>query len=164
MPLPPAIEFLGAQSGISGNKLCHFGILYTEVVIPALTTVRWTQSPRGSTYGSYLFRLQVDPSVVPGAFRVRVQQAGARPYEGNLHGGTSYQHVDYFLRLTGATPTLVELANLTNLNQRWISYDQSLIVETEEDWKELENRLAYFNRQEERRTVERARLGAQGGM
>jgi len=164
VPLSPAIEFLGAQEGPAGNKLCHYAVTYIEGIIPANTTARWSAAPAGGTYGSYMFRLLADPSIVPGAFRVRVQQAGARPYEGVFHVGPAAHHVDYFLRLTSSEPVITEISNLTNLNQRWIDYDQSLIVSTEEDWKELERRLAFYFRQEERQTVESVLLRAQGGM
>jgi len=147
MPLPPAIEFLAAQRSETGAMLCHFGVSQVVTVIPANTTVRFTVTPRQGIYANYTFRSLLDAAMVPGSFRIQVFQYGARPYWATLYPSALGQFHDYFLRVTYAQPVVNYVTNLTGLNQQFISYDQSLVVASAADFKELERRLEIYLRQ-----------------
>ena len=147
MPLPSAIEFLAAQNGPSGEKLCHFGVSQVVMTLPAGRTVRFRVTPRAGIYANYTFRSLLDAAMVPGAFRVLVFQYGANPYWATLYPSALGTFHDYFLRVTHAQPVENYVTNLTNLNQQFISYDQSLVVASEAYFKELERRLRVYLRQ-----------------
>lgn len=146
MGLSSAIEFLSAQRGPSGELLTAPGGSQVAAVIPALTTVHLVAAPVTSIYAHYTFRAMLDTQMVPEAFRLSMYSFGAVPYSGILRTSTRGQYLDFFLRVTHASPGVYDFENLTNLNQQFIIYTQHLTVATEEVFKELELRLdRYFS-------------------
>ena len=142
MPLSPAIEFLAAQKSESGHPLCQFGTSQVIVVFTPLRTISWTVVPPAPAFANYAFRVLLDESIPVGVFQISVRQSGAQPYAGIPYTSFLGRHIDYFIRVSNASPLVNLVTNLTNLNQRFISYDQSLVVRTQDAWDELERRLA----------------------
>jgi len=154
MPLSPAIEFISAQRGSSGDILAAPGGSQLAAVIPPNTRFRVSATPMSNIYSHYTFRVMLDEMMVPGAFQIWVYSFGVVPYSGIMYPSTRGEYLDTFLRVTHSQPVVYEAINLTNLNQWFVIYTQHYTVATEENYKELERRLDdYFNQDSRGRRI-----------
>lgn len=144
MSLSPLIEFIAAREVARGTRIAHTGASYVETVVPANTTVWWDLTPGPNFYMSYIFRMLLDKSIVPGTFRGRVYVYGTMPFFATIQGSIGEVYIDYFLRLFHNTPLRTEVTNLTNLNQRWISIAQVLQISSEEDYWTMESLIEQY--------------------
>lgn len=144
MPLSPVTEFLLAQSRVGGGRLATPDLDYLRVTLPPNTGVAFDSYPVQGKYMLYAFRFLVDASVLPGAFRFQVFEAGARPFTGTVLAGATILHIDYFYRIFWGSPVRLEITNLTPLIQVFSGYSQFIDVDNEEDWKELERRMKSY--------------------
>jgi len=152
MPLSPAIEFLAAQKGPSGDLLSAPGGAELAAVIPPNTRVRVSAGPITNIYAQYAFRVMLDEMIVPGSFQIWVYSFGVVPYSGIIYPTMRGEYLDVFLRVTHSQPIIYEVLNLTNLNQWFVIYTQYLTVTTEDNYKELERRLDnYFSQEQDLR-------------
>jgi len=100
-----------------------FGGVNQEIIqtFPPQTTITLVTDP-GDDYAQIIFFGALGTAMVPNAFYVILEQAGARQMEAFLGSYMLGQDLTWLIVITRAQPTRTMITNVTNLNQYYEGY------------------------------------------
>lgn len=140
------IEYLLAIKRPKGGKLCRFGLLLTTIpVFPPNLQVVFTLRPQFGAYANLWYWHRANPGTVPGAIQWFSSQAGMELSTGTIFQTPLAEPKSLWLEVTQASPIVTRAVNVSGLNQFFETADLFLIVDTEEDLKEIYQIVGAWN-------------------
>jgi len=132
------VQYLLAYRKSGGGRIARMGIAQTTVpIFPAGLTVIFDLFPAGRAYANLYFWHRASPAVVPGVFNWTTAQEGMEVLVGIVRDMILAEGHEIWLEVTQAQPIRTIITNTSNLNQFMETVDMFLIIDTEEDMKEV---------------------------
>lgn len=117
--------------------LFHQEIGIVDSVFPPFTMVSLDTRPNGGDYGRIVYKSVFDPCMVPNAINITASYYGNRVFTGNVTGYAMQEGMDFFVFMSYAQPTRIQITNLTNVNQYVRMASMFLNIKVEDDLVKL---------------------------
>jgi len=151
--LPRIIEFIESLRRPGGGYIAdHTG---GEIIIPAfpgLTTIELAIRPFESTgpglattgslgWALIGYKISVCQTMIPNAFSFTIQIGGKHMYTGNITQTIMDEGLNVYSIITSASPLMVQISNLTNVNQYFDALSQYIDVTSSDDMAMIQTAL-----------------------
>lgn len=143
MSLPVWVEFLLTVRRPGGGSLVHQGAsqIVLKLVPPGLE-LTYSTFPLGSDFCDLVYRLQIDPTVVPGAFYSWGAYHGSRISGGIVTADLIGSPLDSFVFISHSEPAQAYLRNQSRLAQNWSASTFYLAIANEDDFLLVQSSLS----------------------
>ena len=139
----PIIEYLLAQSRPGGGFLCFASRWQFLIpVLPPGLTLNFTIGPPTGYYAAIKYALSISQDTVPRTVYNTVTQGGVTYTVGMITPDWSREYLNYFIVFTEAEPILLELTNISNVNQRCDATQWNVLIPTQEDFLLVKEHIA----------------------
>ena len=147
------IEYLLAVRRKGGGNICRFGGIQTTVpIFPPNFGITYQTFPEFTSYATILFYSRFSPDIVPESFALTVSHTGMEVLAGTLNTLQIAEGFNFMIELRRDQPVTSNFTNISGLNQFLDEMDFYLLMDSEEDLKEVRdiiNRWGVSSRQEE---------------
>lgn len=135
--LSPIIEYLFAQNKLGGVRLCHPSRLQFILDLPAGTIVTFDLAPPASYWGAIKYSGTIGDEVVPNTVRMEASQSGDMYIDGEVTSDWMREYLAYFVYFTTRSPLHILMENTSNLAQRFVGTQWSLLIPDKDSYEEL---------------------------
>lgn len=138
MLMTQMVQYLLAYRRPTGGRIVRYGATQTTIpIFPAGMTLVFDVYPALNAHTNLYFWNRPSPAMIPGAFMGTTSQEGIEVTSGVARDLVLAEGHQIWLEVTQASPIRNIIINTTNLNQFFENLDTFLIVDTEEDMKEV---------------------------
>jgi len=139
--LPGIIEYLSSQQrSLAGGRLCRPGRLqFAFPLIPPGFQLNFSINPPFNAYAAIKYGMSYQ--CLPGVVYLETEQAGDIYIAGLIEADHMREMLPYYILYTVQSPINVLLINQSALNQQALGTQYMLIIQTEDDLKEVREHL-----------------------
>jgi len=143
--LSPIIEYLLALKTVSGPLCYPTRWQWALNVLPPGADVRFSVGPPSTNYAAIKYATSYSDDIIPSTVYLNAGVAGNTFFTGMVEEDWSREYLPLLVLFTQKIPMFIQIQNLSQLNQRFVSTLWCLIIPSEDDLDLVLEHIAAFS-------------------